>query len=230
MPTTTPYGSWCNQVDHFSVSVAQSIVEAFGSEGPDGYDIDAIETEYRQAIDAALPPYVSLCGEDFIGPYYEADQDFDGYPQDEDGGLDIKAIVDAIDLWAIIEKHEIPPMSPAEFRVTREYLGLTGDWLADRLDVQPRTVRRWEQGMHPVPAGVQASLGGLSSKTDDEVAAIVAKLKDDPNPCLITYRSDDEYQDAEPEAEFPASWHRAIAARVAARVPGLRITFPELED
>src|SRR5690606_40083818 len=37
-------------------------------------------------------------------------------------------------------------MTPAEFRVVREFLGLTPEWLAAHLGVSGRTVRHWEQG------------------------------------------------------------------------------------
>lgn len=108
MTTTTDYGTWCNRIDQYSVSLEASLTDGyFGSEGADGFDFEAICTEYRQAINDALPSSVTLSGDQFYGPYYEADQHFDGYPVDEDGRLDLKAIVDGIDLSAIVERHQI---------------------------------------------------------------------------------------------------------------------------
>jgi DNA-binding transcriptional regulator YiaG len=34
-------------------------------------------------------------------------------------------------------------MTPADFKTLRESLGLSARWLADRLSVDQRTVRRW---------------------------------------------------------------------------------------
>lgn len=102
MTTTTSYGTWCNRVDQYSTTVEHSVAEAFGSEGDSGFDFDAIVRDYRTAINAALPDGVSLCGNDFIGPY-----DSDTAPG-SDGDLDIKGIVDGVDLAAIMEAHVIP--------------------------------------------------------------------------------------------------------------------------
>lgn len=106
MTTTTNYGTWNNRVAPYSLTVENYVTDAFGSYGTDDFDFDAIVAEYRTAIDTALPDGVSLCGDEFIGPAYDADCDFTGYPTNEDGGLDIKAIVEDIDLWAIIERHD----------------------------------------------------------------------------------------------------------------------------
>jgi hypothetical protein len=107
MTTTTAYGTWCNQVDQYSASLENSVNNAFGSDGHDGFDFDAIVAEYHDAINAALPDHVALCGNEFCGPAYEADCRFDGYPTDEMGGLAIKTIVDAIDQGEIIARHGI---------------------------------------------------------------------------------------------------------------------------
>lgn len=105
MTTTTSYGSFYNHAEELTV---ESYVEnAFGSEGPDGFDTASIVAEFRNAINDALPDSVSLCGNEFYGPAYEADQDFDGCPSTEDGDLDIKAIIDGIDFWAIVARHDL---------------------------------------------------------------------------------------------------------------------------
>jgi hypothetical protein len=116
-------------------------------------------------------------------------------------------------------------MTPAEFKVVREFLGLTGDWLAAHLDVSPRTVRHWEHGKYVIPDGVRLEIESLEARTGAFVAQVVVKLMDMPEPGLITYRDDAEYKAAHPDAEFPASWHRAVVARVAQEVPGLSIAF-----
>ncbi|MFD9965038.1 hypothetical protein [Amycolatopsis sp. NPDC058986] len=106
MPTTTSYGTWAN-VSQYSLDLETSVSEAFGADGPEGFDVDAIVSDYRDAINAALPDGVALAGNEFYGPAYDKDCHFDGYPLNEDGGLDLKAIVDEIDLFAIIERHQL---------------------------------------------------------------------------------------------------------------------------
>lgn len=116
-------------------------------------------------------------------------------------------------------------MTAAEFRVVREYLGLTGDWLAGHLNVSSRTVRSWEQGKYAIPDGVRLELEDLEQRTAVFIGGIVEKLLDLPDPGVITYRSDQEYHAAHPEIPFPAAWHRAVVARIAQEVPALRIAY-----
>ncbi len=105
MTTTTSYGTWNNRVERLAANFEASVYEALGDFAGD-YDIDAIKADYRAAINEALPDGVSLNGSEFYGPYYEADRDFVGYPHDEDGRLDIKAIVDGVDFAEIAARHD----------------------------------------------------------------------------------------------------------------------------
>ncbi len=116
-------------------------------------------------------------------------------------------------------------MSDAELKVIREFLGLTGDWLAGHLEVSPRTVRHWEQGKYPIPDGVRLAMEDLEARTATFISGIVEKLLDMPEPAVLTYRTDEEYHAAHPDILFPASWHRAVVARVAQEVPGLTIVY-----
>ncbi|GAX57263.1 helix-turn-helix domain-containing protein [Streptomyces olivochromogenes] len=118
-------------------------------------------------------------------------------------------------------------MTDAEFKVVREFLGLTGDWLAAHLGVSSRTVRHWEQGKYPIPDGVRLAIEDLERRTGEFIGGAVDKLMDIPDPGLITYRSDAEYHAAHPEADFPASWHRAVVARIAQEVPALSIAYAD---
>lgn len=111
--TTSPYGTWTNHGDRTNTSVEATVTDAV-SGGPSEW-LDRINTEgyfdgmvaaYRNAINAALPGDVALCGDDFIGPWQPEDGEFDGYPKDEYGGLDIAAIISGIDLAPIVERHD----------------------------------------------------------------------------------------------------------------------------
>lgn len=107
MTTTTSYGTWVTRVDQYALNLETTVLKALGSYGGDDYDIEAINIAYHHAINAALPDGVSLAGDEFIGPAYAADHDFDGYPTDDDGNLDIGTIVEGVELWPIIEQHEL---------------------------------------------------------------------------------------------------------------------------
>ncbi|MEW2415269.1 hypothetical protein AB0953_16360 [Streptomyces sp. NPDC046866] len=107
--TTTSYGTWCNTINNYETSPETDLNNYLGSEDADNYDMDSIHLAYRQAIDAALPSDISLCGDEFIGPAYPEPGEFDGYPQDEDGALDLKAIIEGIDFDPadIFERYEL---------------------------------------------------------------------------------------------------------------------------
>lgn len=116
-------------------------------------------------------------------------------------------------------------MTAAAFKTTREMLGLSDGWLADYLGVSSRTVRNWEAGKYPVPHGVAVQLDGLKREARAEVDRLVAGLYGKPAPRLATYRNDDDYKAANPGSKFPASWHRAVVARVALQVPAAGVVY-----
>lgn len=117
-------------------------------------------------------------------------------------------------------------MTPAELRVVREFLGLSGTALASYLGVSDRTVRHWEEGKYPIPDGVRLEIEKLEAYTAQRVAGVVEKLLDIPDPVVVTYRTDEEYRAAHPGSPLTAGWHRAVIARAAQKVPGLSIVFP----
>jgi hypothetical protein len=93
MSTTTSYGTWLNLTDT-SLNVRQSVEESLGEFG-DEYDVNAIERDYRAAIDAALPEGVTLAGDEFYGPH----------PINAAAFAGIEVAVDGVDFWAIVERH-----------------------------------------------------------------------------------------------------------------------------
>lgn len=117
-------------------------------------------------------------------------------------------------------------MTAAEFKVRREALGVTTAWTAARMRVQERTVHRWEAGVSPIPEGVRIEMDYLQMLTADAAEAMRLDLLLQESPSVVTYRTDDQYRRACPDGEFPASWHRAVVARVAREVPALGITYP----
>ncbi|MYU24661.1 hypothetical protein [Streptomyces sp. SID8352] len=117
--TTTSYGTWCNRVEQYSTSPDADVADYIGGADTAWRErversgaLDAMTADYRTAINSALPDSVSLCGDEFIGPAYPDDDEWDGYPTDEDGGLDIAACVEDISLDPIVEAND--PLSLEE--------------------------------------------------------------------------------------------------------------------
>lgn len=103
MTTTTGYGSWHYNVRAAGLTLEQAVTDALDQWDLDDNTLDTIIGEYRAAINQALPAGVQLCGNEFYGPAYDQDCSFSGYHLDENGRLDIDAIVDNVDFWTIVE-------------------------------------------------------------------------------------------------------------------------------
>lgn len=121
-------------------------------------------------------------------------------------------------------------ITAAELRVARELLGVTGDWLADTLGVASRTVRRWEAGASPIPAGVATEIHQMQTATDAFVEDVVAALlEDDPDEhghrWVVVHGSEQTYRLDNPDSPWSAGWHRAAIGRAAQAVPGTRLSY-----
>ncbi|MEU0078503.1 DUF1870 family protein [Micromonospora tulbaghiae] len=118
-------------------------------------------------------------------------------------------------------------MTDAEFRVVREHLGLNVEWLAAHLGVSDRTIRHWESGRYAIPDGVRLAMEGMEQETTEFVGNAVRALlsSNDTDLTVVTYRTDADFHTAHPNADWPASWHRAVVARVAQEVPALAIVY-----
>ncbi|GGN62020.1 hypothetical protein GCM10012285_61740 [Streptomyces kronopolitis] len=123
------------------------------------------------------------------------------------------------------------PLTAAELRIAREYLGMTGDQLAKVLGVNPRTLRSWEQGRDDVPGRIRPEIAELKASTDQAVADMVTAHNDSNDEPLLTYRNDEEFSAAQKAGlhqhwNRSASWHRQVTARAAAQT-GARIDYAE---
>jgi DNA-binding transcriptional regulator YiaG len=106
-----------------------------------------------------------------------------------------------------------PPITPAELRAAREFLGLTHEDLARHVGRHPRTVRAWEHGEKAINPLVLAVLDELRERADAEVRHMV-RAADPRRPVMY--------------ADPRSMWSRRICYRAAQQIgPAARITYPE---
>lgn len=109
MYVTTSYGTWVNHGDSTNVSVEATIMDNINGGGSDWQErmetsgaLDRIASDYRAAIDDALPEGISISGNEFIG-LHQTDPDY----TDEIGDFNIREAIQGIDLFEIIQKHDV---------------------------------------------------------------------------------------------------------------------------
>ena len=107
-----------------------------------------------------------------------------------------------------------PRMSNADFRAMREYLGLPAQWLAERLEVNPRTVQKGDSGEARIPEGISLQMESLESFTEGAVARFVDELHDDAEMCFEIPRTHGDLEELEEYADMPLDWWRMVGARV----------------
>lgn len=95
-------------------------------------------------------------------------------------------------------------LTAAEFRMSREALGLSAEWLADRLGVALKSVQRWENGHRQIPRGVVWEMEKISTVIREGVASQWAEhLLQTQDPVLTIPRTGTLFG-------FPASWYREL--------------------
>jgi plasmid maintenance system antidote protein VapI len=118
-------------------------------------------------------------------------------------------------------------MTVAELTCTRSFLGFSQTQLARHLQIDLRRLQRMEKGEEAIPSGIVTEIDDIYEETENLVNNLILqyrrKLKKaeetGDDVILITQR------DAEATGRYPASWHRAVAARVVSAVPGLVIDY-----
>lgn len=157
--TTTSYGTWCNRVNTYSTSPESDVLDYING-GDNAWQelleksgaLEEIQLEYRQAIDAVLPPSISLCGDEFIGPADPEDNEFDGYLTGEYGDLDFKAMVEDIDLGPIVERNEpltLEDIGRWEMKSTAKDPAKAASKAMSRLGVKPFTYHPHPKSSRP---------------------------------------------------------------------------------
>ncbi|MEU7634307.1 DUF1870 family protein [Nocardia sp. NPDC049220] len=116
----------------------------------------------------------------------------------------------------------------AGFRATRELLGLPVPWCARFFEVAERTVERWEKGAFQIPDAAARELAAIAEETEQVVEAMIDAIDaGEISPRLHTYRTNDNYCKHEPDTRYPATWHRAVCARVMVELPQVELQFVE---
>jgi plasmid maintenance system antidote protein VapI len=118
-------------------------------------------------------------------------------------------------------------MTGAELACTRAFLGFSQSQLAEHLKVDLRRLQRMEQDKAAIPAGIIDEIDDMYEVATNLVNNLVmqykAKVKkaedEGKDVVLLTQRDGDR------SGRYPACWHRAVCARVAAQVPGLIIDY-----
>lgn len=95
-----------------------------------------------------------------------------------------------------------PAMTPAEFRATREMLGLSVDWIAEWAGVHERSVRKWDQGVNNVPENIAAALDQIAKATSRFVDKVASKRRLEPEFVFTVPRP----KKAEADRRLDAPW------------------------
>lgn len=111
------------------------------------------------------------------------------------------------------------PMSPAEVRMVRTFLGLSQEQLAGLLGADVKTVKRWEGGYYDVPDHRREQIEALEAEAAHAVGVLVEQLGVTPDMVLSLPR--------DPATPYPSGWWMMIAARVAQEVPGLYVRYTD---
>ena len=115
-------------------------------------------------------------------------------------------------------------LTAAEFRCLHDFLGLPVSWIAQYLNVSGDDVLGWGMGHSPVPTTAAVEIQSIAKMTADLVDQLARERQ--WGGSLTTYRTDEAFRIADPFGlNYPASWHRAVAARVADRSVDVRIEY-----
>jgi hypothetical protein len=123
--------------------------------------------------------------------------------------------------------HAGDPMTSAELTAAREFLGLTGRWIAEVADVDDRNQRRWAAGVQTIPPHAQYLIEGLEELAGNAVTHLAEYLKLVTDRGVVLLRDDADYQAAAPAGTvaMPARWHHHVAARTNLLFPELMLAF-----
>ena len=118
-------------------------------------------------------------------------------------------------------------MHPAEFKTLREALGLSISTLVKVIDVDERTLRKWESGKKKLPQGVIDSLVAVNTLVDNTAKQLLQDTQKIAQDNITLYRFIDEEDllNAHPEFEgLPMSTYGVVLFRVKQKLMDLGLT------
>lgn len=134
----------------------------------------------------------------------------------------------------------LPAMTGAEMQATREYLGLTLAWLAEKFSLNERRLHRMEADRDRIPDFLVKYFDESAAYTDQLVSDLIAEYRRrvkgaDGTVFFKVFRKDDAYDEASNDVpgvnhNFPAKWHRIVGARVAEGAPGLILSYWDVDQ
>ncbi len=117
-------------------------------------------------------------------------------------------------------------MHPAEFKTLREALGLSISTLVKVIDVDERTLRKWESGKKKLPQGVIDSLVAVDTLLNTTANSLFESIQKAPQDNVVLYRfiEEEDLLNKHPELEgLPMSSYGVVLFRVRQKLLDLGI-------
>jgi len=117
-------------------------------------------------------------------------------------------------------------MHPAEFKTLREAVGLSISTLVKVIDVDERTLRKWESGKKKLPQGVIDSLVAVDTLLTATANNLFDTTQKTPQDSVVLYRFIDEEDLLNQHPEFeglPMSSYGVVLFRVRQKLMDLGI-------
>lgn len=117
-------------------------------------------------------------------------------------------------------------MHPAEFKTLREAVGLSISTLVKVIDVDERSIRKWESGKKKLPADVIESLVGIDQLITDTTERAFVEFQKDPKDSVVLerYIEEEDYLNAHPEFEgLPITTYSVVLFRLRQKYMDLGI-------
>ncbi|MCJ8313222.1 MAG: DUF1870 family protein [Saccharospirillaceae bacterium] len=118
-------------------------------------------------------------------------------------------------------------MHAAEFKTLREALGLSISTLVKVIDVDERTIRKWESGKKKLPQGVIDSLVDVDTLVNKTVEALFETFKQSAENSVVLYRfiEEEDLLTTYPEFEgLPMMTYGVVLQRLKLKLNALDVS------
>lgn len=109
-------------------------------------------------------------------------------------------------------------MEAAEFAAMRKIMGVFREDLAQKLEVNPRTIQRWESGESPIPWGIEDEISEIFENFTNAVQAITDAAEASPIPYRFRFLkgAEDSPKKAEYNALLRVAWFQTYLLNIEA--------------